>query len=174
MAKRPATRSAARTDDAAALRALYAAYGRKDPSVFFGLLAPDVRFRIAAPRAQFRFAGPKRGPAAVQRVIAQIAEDYDWLTFANRELVGDRGHYVAISGGRLKHRKSGAVMTVELIDVIRMRGGKIVAFTEYFDSARVLALQGHDLAPPAAPARTLRAPARKTNRSRRTASRLRA
>lgn len=138
----------------AALRDLYEAYGRKDPSVFFGMLSRDVRFRIAAPRPHFRFAGPARGKAAVQRAIAQIAEDYEWQQFANRTVIGDGDRFFAVSGGRIKHRASGAVMTLELIDVIRVRNGKIVEFTEYFDSARVLALQGHDLSPPAAAART--------------------
>src|SRR3954452_15516453 len=96
------------------LRGLYDAYGRKDPSVFFGLLSRNVRFRIAAPRAQFRFAGTARGKTAVQRVIGQIAEDYDWLTFANRTVVGDGDRFFAVSGGRIKHRGTGAVMELEL------------------------------------------------------------
>ena|SRR5689334_20192615 len=148
----------------ATLRGLYDAYGRKDPSVFFKLLSPDVRFRIAAPRAQFRFAGPVRGKAAVQRVVAQIAEDYDWLSFANRTVVGDGDRFFAVSGGRIQHRASGAVMTLELIDVIRVRGGRIVEFTEYFDTAGVLARQGHDLRPPAARPIGARAAVRKTAR----------
>ena len=81
-------------------------------------------------------------------MIAQIAEDYDWLTFAPREVIGAGDRVIGVSGGRIKHRASGAVMTIELVDVVRLRGGKIVEFTEYFDSARVLALQGHDLSPP--------------------------
>ncbi|MBI3513038.1 MAG: nuclear transport factor 2 family protein, partial [Proteobacteria bacterium] len=140
----------------AAMRAMYAAYGRKNPQPFFDLLSPAVQFCIAAPRAQFRFAGPKRGKAAVQRVITQIAEDYDWQTFAAREVIAAGDRVIGVSGGRLKHRTSGAVMTVELVDVVRLKNGKIVEFTEYFDTARVLALQGHDLSPPAARVRTAR------------------
>ena len=49
------------------LRGLYDAYGRKDPSVFFGLLSRDVRFRIAAPRAQFRFAESNRNVGSSTR-----------------------------------------------------------------------------------------------------------
>ncbi len=152
--KRPAAIAAATARNVAAMRAMYAAYGRKDPQPFFDLLSPRVRFCVAAPAAQFRFAGPKHGKAAVQRVIAQIAEDYDWLSFAPREVIGAGDRVIGVSGGRLKHRGSGAVMTVELVDVVRLRNGKIVEFTEYFDTARVLALQGHDLNPPAARAHT--------------------
>src|SRR5215831_9774029 len=159
-ARKTAADPAATARNVAAMRAMYMAYGRKDPQPFFDLLSPSVRFAIAAPPAQFRFAGPKRGKAAVQRVIAQIAEDYDWLSFAPREVIGAGDRVIGVSGGRLKHRGSGAVMTVELVDVVRLRGGKIVEFTEYFDSARVLALQGHDLSPPAARATARRKPRR--------------
>jgi ketosteroid isomerase-like protein len=155
-AKRSAPDAAATARNVAAMRAMYTAYGRKDPAPFFDLLSPDVRFAIAAPRAQFRFAGPKRGKAAVQRVIAQIAEDYDWLDYKPREVIGAGDRVIGVAGGRIKHRASGAVMTIELVDVVRLSAGKIVEFTEYFDSARVLALQGHDLSPPKAGARPQR------------------
>ena len=57
-----------------------------------------------------------------------------------REIIAQDNRVVALCGGRIKHRKSGRIVSIDLVDVIRLRNGKIVEFIEYFDSATILEL----------------------------------
>ena len=118
----------------ALLQQIYAAYARGDSAPFFAALAPDIRFGIAAPPAHFRFAGVRRGVAWAQRVLAEIAEDLEWLEFELRELIAERDRVIALTGGRIRDRATGVEHAVDLVDVIRLEGGRITDFVEYYDT----------------------------------------
>jgi uncharacterized protein len=128
-------------DNLAVLQEIYKAYSNGNSDKFLSAIADDVRFGIVAQPKDFRFAGIRNGRRWAERVIAQINEDYQWLKYEVREFIVQGDRVVALTGGRVKHRASGAAMTVDLVDVLRMKDGKIVEFTEYFDTAGVLAKQ---------------------------------
>lgn len=122
-----------------AFRAAIAAYIRHDPEPFFALMDDAVRFGIAAAPEQLRFGGMGQGVAWVRRVIGEIAEDFEWLSYENRELIAERDWVIALSGGKIRDRASGVVLDADLVDVMRFRDGRIVHFIEYFDTALLAA-----------------------------------
>lgn len=122
-----------------AFRAAIAAYSRHDPDPFFALMDDKVRFGIAAAPEQLRFGGIGTGVAWVRRVIREIAEDFEWLNYENRELIAERDWVIALSGGRIRDRASGAVLDADIVDVMRFKDGRIVHFVEYFDTALLAA-----------------------------------
>jgi ketosteroid isomerase-like protein len=128
-------------DNLAVLREIYDAYSSGSSEKFLNAMIGDVRFGIVARPKDFRFGGIRKGRRWAQRVILQINQDYQWLKYEVREFIAQGDRVVALTGGRVRHRASGAVMTVDLVDVLRMKDGKIVEFTEHFDTANLLAKQ---------------------------------
>jgi uncharacterized protein len=128
-------------ENLAVLREIYDAYSSGSPDKLLNAMTDDVRFGLVAQRQHFRFGGIRNGRRWANRVISQINEDYQWLKYEVREFIAQGDRVVALTGGRVKHRASGVVMTVDLVDVFRMKDGKIVEFTEHFDTAGLLAKQ---------------------------------
>ena len=125
----------------AVLGKIYKAYSRGNPDQLLSAMSEDVRFGLVAQQEHFRFGGVRKGKRWARRVISEINEDYHWLKYEVREYIAQKDRVVALTGGRVKHRASGRVMTVDLVDVVRMKDGKIVEFTEHFDTAGLLAKQ---------------------------------
>lgn len=120
-----------------AFRAAITAYIRHDPEPFFALMDDEVRFGIAAAPEQLRFGGMGQGVAWVRRVIGEIAEDFEWLSDHNPELIAERDWVIALSGGKI--RDSGVLLDADPVDVMRFKDGRIVQFIEYFDTALLTA-----------------------------------
>jgi ketosteroid isomerase-like protein len=117
------------------LRGAYGAYKQGNPQPFFDLCAVDVRFGIAAAPEHFTFAGVRAGKDWVLHVIGQIAKEFEWLEFEPRELIAERDWVIALTGGKIRDRETGAILDAELVDVIRMQNGQIAYFVEYFDAS---------------------------------------
>jgi ketosteroid isomerase-like protein len=118
----------------ALLQRIYAAYARGDAAPFFAAAAPDIRFGIAGPREHFRFAGIRHGLDWAKKVLAEIAEDFEWLAYEVRELIAERDWVIALAGGRLRDRATGALLEADLVDVIRLKDDCITDFVEYYDT----------------------------------------
>jgi hypothetical protein len=126
----------------ALLRELYAAYGRKDPGPLLESLHEDVQFSIVAHPEQFPFGGTHRGRAEVERAIALIDRDYDWLEYGAHDFVIEGDRVVVLTGGIIQHRATGARMNLRLVDIVRLSDGKIVEFVEFGDTGSLLHAQG--------------------------------
>lgn len=126
----------------------YDAYARGDAEPFFNLVAEEGVIRFAAPPGAFAFAGPFTGPDGARQAIAAIANEFQWLTYANHELIGDGDLVVGIGGGRLRHLASGRETALTLADLFRFENGRAVEFVEFFDTAGLADWRGGG-APPA-------------------------
>jgi hypothetical protein len=144
----------------AVVRALYDAYARGDSQPLFESMADDGQIGFAATKRHFDFAGMFKGRKGAERVIGYIASQVQWLKYECRELIANGDRVVALTGGRIKARNSDRTADIDMVDVIRLRDGKIVEFVEYFDSATV-----HELiASKTKPARAKAAPKAKTKK----------
>jgi ketosteroid isomerase-like protein len=141
----------------ALLQRVYDAYRRGDPSVFFAAADENLRFGIAGPTEHFRFAGIKHGLAWAKKVLAEIAEDFEWLDYQVRDFIAEREWVIALTGGKIRDRASGVILDADLVDVIRLKDGRITDFLEYYDTT-FLAERNKALAQ----FRTTQSPKRKT------------
>jgi hypothetical protein len=73
---------------------------------------------------------------------------------------------VALTGGVVKHRTTGKKMKIDLVDVVQFRDGRIAAFTEFFDTAYVLASLGAAKVKAVKKARRMLKPAKKSGKRR--------
>ena len=84
------------------------------------------------------FSGARHGRARVQEFFRQIDESMQLRSFTPREFIaqGDRvivlGHYEWVV------RSTGAAVGIEWVHAFTLRNGKLTAFEEFIDTARVL------------------------------------
>jgi ketosteroid isomerase-like protein len=126
-------------DNVALMRNLYEAYGRKNPGPLFESLSEAVQFHFVARPEHFTFAGSHLGKDGVQRALELIGQEYDWLVYQARDFIAEGDRVVALTDGVLRHRASGKELPMRMVDIIRIEDGRIVEFTEFFDSAALLA-----------------------------------
>ena len=126
-------------DNVTLMRSLYEAYGRKNPGPLFESLSEAVQFRFVAQPEHFTFAGSHTGKDGVQRALELIGQEYDWLVYQARDFIAEGDRVVALTDGVLLHRASGKELPMRMVDIIRIEDGRIVEFTEFFDSAALFA-----------------------------------
>lgn len=126
-------------DNVALMRNLYDAYGRKDAAPLFESLGEAVQFHFVGQPDQFAFAGSHAGKEGVQRALELIAREYEWLAYQARDFIAEGDRVVALTEGLILHRASGKALPMRMVDIIRIEDGRIVEFTEFFDSAAMLA-----------------------------------
>ncbi|HEY8015906.1 MAG TPA: nuclear transport factor 2 family protein [Dongiaceae bacterium] len=126
-------------DNVALMRSLYEAYSRRNPAPLFENLSEAVQFHFVAHPDHFTFAGSHTGKDGVQRALELIAQEYDWLVYQARDFIAEGDRVVALTDGVIQHRASGKELPMRMVDIIRIEDGRIVEFTEFFDSAAMLA-----------------------------------
>ena len=118
------------------VRGMYEAFGRGDVSFVLAALDPQVEWREAE---NFIYAegNPYVGPDAVlQGVLARFAGEWEGFAVSPEEVLdaGDtvvaRGHY---SG---TYKKNGRRVRAEFAHFFTFRGGKVVKFQGYTDTAQ--------------------------------------
>ena len=117
------------------IRAHYAASDRGDLEGMLAPLAPDARW---TEMAGFPYAGTYVGPDEVRRgVFERIAADWDGYTAAITELVDGGDTIVGLGTYSGTHKASGRSFEARVAHVWRLRDGRVVAFEQFTDTARV-------------------------------------
>lgn len=103
------------------------------------LLSDDVCFRsLAAGRPGMEFTRDCNSKADVIRYFEGMAADWEMVHFTPVEFIA-QGNRVAMRGrAAWKHRRSGKTVSTPKADFFRFRGGKIVEFFEFYDTAAAL------------------------------------
>lgn len=114
----------------------YAAFGRGDIPALLGNMSDDIHWRAVIGAAKHvPFSGERRGKAQVAEFFKRVAESEDFEQFEPREFVAQGDTVVAVGHYRAKAKKSGKVFDSDFAMVFTLRGGKVVAFREFTDSA---------------------------------------
>ena len=104
------------------------------------LMADDVTMRsvtAGAPGMAFTKANQGKGEAA--QYFAGLAADWEMVHFTPEEFIAQGDRVVVLSSCAFRYRKTGKAVESPKADVFRFRGGLIVEFFEFFDTARALA-----------------------------------
>lgn len=113
-------------DNAAVVRAAYAAFGRGDLAALDGLIAPDVRWHVPG---RGPLAGDYVGREAVYDLFGRLAA----LTGSSlrqelHTVLADDDHGVALVEERAE--RDGRVVVVRVAQVLHLREGRITEFWE--------------------------------------------
>ncbi|MEO8361357.1 MAG: nuclear transport factor 2 family protein [Vicinamibacteria bacterium] len=119
-----------------AIQAAYAAFGRNDPSVLFGLMDPAMSWNEAegTPLAD---RNPYVGAQAIgEGVFGRLLGAIDNFTVAPTTFIDGGDHVVVLGryGGTMK--AGGARLDSPFCHVFRLRDGKLVTFQQYTDTAQ--------------------------------------
>jgi uncharacterized protein len=118
------------------IKAAYAALGRNDPSMLFGLMDPAISWNEAEgnPLAD---RNPYVGPQAVgDGVFARLLTAIDGFSAVPTTFIDGGDHVVVLGryGGTMKD--GGATLDAPFCHVYQFRGDKIATFQQYTDTAQ--------------------------------------
>ena len=122
-------------NNAAIVRQLYDAFAHGDVSSALGALDPQVEWRVPSGSP---YAGIYRSPQAVaEQVFGRLMQEWDdWQMSVDQVL--DAGEHVVVLGTESgTHRRTGRRAEASAAHVLRLRNGKVVAFTDYVDTHAV-------------------------------------
>ena len=118
------------------IKAAYAAFGRNDPSVLFGAMDAAISWNEAEgyPLAD---RNPYVGPQAVgEGVFGPLLAAIDNFTVTPGTFIDGGDHVVVVGRYRGTMKAGGATLDAPFCHVFQFRGGKIVRFEQYTDTAQ--------------------------------------
>jgi ketosteroid isomerase-like protein len=124
----------------ATVEAVYREYAAGNLEAAAAGLADDIDWAILAPAYLFDFAGPRRGRASVLDVLQEIRRTFELLAYEPRIVVAEGEHACVYAIANVRDRSTGRATEIELCDVMRLDGGRIVWFREFIDAVRAATL----------------------------------
>jgi uncharacterized protein len=119
------------------VRALYAAFSSGDAPGIFATLDPEVVWEVHAPK-EHPYGGTFSGFDGTRTFLGAIGATVEMQDFGADEVVASGDVVVAMGHERFRVRRTGKTLSHRWLHVFRLRGGKVVRFDEWFDSAAVM------------------------------------
>ena len=124
------------------VRRQYLASAAGDLAALRATLAPDVEW---TEMAGFPLAGTYRTPEGVtSHVMEALERDWDGWTAHDDRYVIDGENVVVLARYTARHRSTGKALAVRVAHHFVVRGGLIVRFEQFVDTALVRAAMTHD------------------------------
>ena len=104
------------------------------------ILADDARLTsLADGSASVPFTRSRSGRSEVIEYLEALTRDWEMIFYRIDEYVAERDRVVAIGSTSWKNKLTSKTVTTPKIDVWRMRNGKAVEFSEFYDTAQLYA-----------------------------------
>jgi uncharacterized protein len=120
----------------ALVQSLYAAFGRGDISTIINALSPDVDWTVNGRRKDYPLLGSWKGSSEVQKFFQGVAEHEEATEFSPHEFFAAEDRVFILGHYAWKIRKTGRAVASDWVHVFTVRGGKVVAFHEFNDTAQ--------------------------------------
>jgi ketosteroid isomerase-like protein len=131
------------TENVATLKKAYDGWAGEKASnleCWTSIMADDVEMRSLADGAPgVAFSQARHGIAEARKYLEELTRDWEMLSYEVEDYVAQGDRVVAIGSTTWRNKRTRKAVATPKVDVWRMRDGKIVEFTEYFDTAKVLA-----------------------------------
>jgi ketosteroid isomerase-like protein len=119
------------------IRSLYAAFGRGDVKTILDALDPAIEWTSNGDGALFPWGGRRSGVAGAASFFQALADTLDFETFEPREFFDADDTVTVLGRTRARVKKSGGVFDSDWAHIFTLRGGKLGAFREYYDTKSV-------------------------------------
>ena len=117
------------------VESIYASFATGDVPAVLGAMAEDIQWTEAD---GFPLAGTYVGPQAVlEGVFMRLGEIGDDFAVVPEQFVADGDTVVVLGTYAWKHKSSGDPAVVNMVHVLTLDGGKVVAFQQHVDTLRV-------------------------------------
>ena len=117
------------------IRGAYAAFAAGDTSAVLAAFDPEI---VWTSPDSIRNGGRRTGPEGVAAFFATLSQDFAELSVRPDTYV-DGGDTVAVLGSHGGRTAAGTPFDIPFVHVWTLRDGNVTAFTEYFDTAPLLA-----------------------------------
>lgn len=115
----------------------YAAFGRGDVASILSMLAAEVSWELEAP-AEVSMAGIRKGPEAVKGFFQAIANDHADPKLEITEYFSSADGVATFGRYKCTLKKTGKRLDSPVAHLFKFRGGKIVRFVDFTDTAAYL------------------------------------
>lgn len=124
---------------------VYEAFGRGDMGAVLGAMDPAIEWREAEGNPYMPSGEPWVGPDAVlSQLFMRIGAEWDGFTIHTKAF-HDAGETVVVEArysGTFKPTGKGAGIDTQVCHIWRLREGRIVAFQQYVDTAKLQEVMG--------------------------------
>lgn len=129
-------------ENKALVQRVLAAYAQSDLEPLLQVIDPDVIWISQGPAQHYAFGGRHIGRAGVLAAMSKLAMEYQLHDYNLVELIGEGEVVWMTAQVDFTHRKSKRRLTFPLVSRWQIRGGRVLALTEYYDSASLLLQEG--------------------------------
>ncbi len=107
----------------------------------FELLADDIRWSSAADESirGLEFGTTRESKSEVEAYFREVANKWEVLEINIDHYTAQADRVIVCGEGVWKSRKTGKIVRTRKVDVYRLKDGKIIEFSEFFDTAAVVA-----------------------------------
>ena len=128
------------------VREAYAAYLRADLAAVLNICSEDTEWRACGPPERLPYAGVHRGRAAVKRYFAILDDAEESDNLVPREFITKDDKVIVFGEYSARVNANGRRFATDFVHVFTLRGGKIVKFSDSYDTARAVeAYEGVDV-----------------------------
>jgi ketosteroid isomerase-like protein len=113
-----------------------------DISLIRELCSPDIICEFIGDKSRIPYAGRHKGIDTFERILRQIATEFEQLNHSIQEILVDGGRVAVRRTVQWRHRGTGRRGLVELADFARFEDGFIVELVEFRDSITMLSMAG--------------------------------
>lgn len=129
--------------NAAHLKTLYEAFGRGDVPAVVAAMSPDIHWYEAESNPYMptgeAFVGPN---AIVEKLFMRLGSEWEGFTI-HPKIFHDAGDTVIVEARyNGKYKATGRILDCQACHVWTVKGGKLVRFQQYVDTARLQAVMG--------------------------------
>ena len=115
----------------------YEAFGRGDINALLGLFDEQISWVTPGP-PELATSGRRTGPQEVAGFFAAVNQLFDIQRFEPRELLAQGDRVIVVGSETAVARSTGKTIELDWVHAFTLRGGKVVAFQEFFDTAAVM------------------------------------
>ncbi len=138
-----AERSLDAAENVAVLRKAYAGWSNSrgaDTNCWLSIIADDARLNSLADGAPgVRFTRPRSGRSEILDYLKALTTDWEMIFYRVDEYVAQGDCVVAVGSTSWQNKQTKKVFVTPKVDVWRMKDGKVVKFSEFYDTARLIA-----------------------------------
>jgi ketosteroid isomerase-like protein len=131
------------SENVAILRRAYETWAARkaaDISCWVDIVDQDARLTSLAEGASSApFTRSRSGRSEIVEYLEELTKDWEMIFYRIDEYVAERDRVVAIGSTSWRNRLTSKIVTTPKIDIWRMKGGKAVEFSEFYDTARLYA-----------------------------------
>ncbi len=104
------------------------------------IVADDARLTSLADGARsLRFTSARSGRSEIIDYLKGLTADWEMIFYRIDEYVAQGERVVAIGATSWRNKRTGKIVVTPKVDLWRMRVGKVVQFSEFYDTARLFA-----------------------------------